>query len=124
MGGEIRCSLSLWTGLPIPADRVAGCQSVASSLRGVGKINLFDDGSSAVILFAVLSECVPPPFRRRCLAGSLRREVFAQLSLSGGHSVVWAKKKPVHRQTNPSGSFLLAGGSRMVVYVPANHRIQ
>ena len=36
-------------------------------------------------------------------------EVLAQLSLSDGHSVVRSKKKPVHRRTNPSGSFPLAG---------------
>lgn len=49
------------------------------------------------------------PFQRRCLAHSLGWEVLAQLSLSDGHSVVRSKKKPVHRRTNPSGSFPLAG---------------
>ena len=36
-------------------------------------------------------------------------EVLAQLSLSDGHPVVKTKKKPVHRRTDPSGSFPLAG---------------
>ena len=36
-------------------------------------------------------------------------EVLAQLSLTDGHPVVKTKKKPVHRRTDPSGSFPLAG---------------
>ena len=51
---------------------------------------------------------VPVPFQRRCLARS-PAEVMAKYPIQTIIQLSGAKKKPVHRRTNPSGSFPLAG---------------
>lgn len=66
------------------------------------------DGDLPSPSFAVFPDGVPVPFQRRCLARSTVGGL-GRVSHSDGHSVVGAKKKPVHRRTNPSGSFPLAG---------------
>ena len=57
---------------------------------------------------AVLSEWRSCPFRRRYHARSTV-EVLAKYLIRAVIQLFGAKKKPVHRHTNPNGSFPLAG---------------
>ena len=58
--------------------------------------------------FAAFPDGVPAPFQRRYLARSTV-EVMAEYPIQTVIQLSGAKKKPVHRRTNPSGSFPLAG---------------
>ena len=51
---------------------------------------------------------VPAPFQQRCFAPS-PAEIVAEYPIRTVIQLSGAKKKPVHRRTNPSGSFPLAG---------------
>ena len=84
--------------LAIPVDRVAyppGYQLEASLCRSWPGYR-----RSLRIAFLPLSAA---------LSRSLHGRGLGEVSHSGGHSVVRGKKKPVHRHTNPNGSFPLAG---------------
>ena len=61
------------------------------------------DGDLPSPSFAVFPDGVPAPFQRRCLARS-SVEVMAEYPIRTVIQLFGAKKKPVHRRTNPSGS--------------------
>ena len=67
------------------------------------------DGSSAVTLFCRFPRMAFLPLFSGVVSLNPSVEVIAEYLCSAGHSVVRGKKKPVHRRTDPSGSFPLAG---------------